>query len=92
MLSDGADPFSCAAGTVNKAASAQFVETEPVVSRRGPLSEAWFVAVAAGAKMIGQFAGLEVSTQASLGVVAGVLGGGVGLSLLLPEPKQSSGT
>lgn len=39
--------------------------------------------------MIGQFGGLEISTQASLAVVAGVLGGGVGLSLLLPEAAKS---
>ncbi len=42
--------------------------------------------------MVGQFGGLEISTQASLAVVAGVLGGGVGLSLLLPEAAQGSGS
>lgn len=40
--------------------------------------------------MVGQFGGLEISTQASLAVVAGVLGGGVGLSLLLPALADSA--
>ncbi|CAM6126575.1 unnamed protein product [Calypogeia fissa] len=35
-----------------------------------------------GAKMIGEFFGLHVPTEVSLGVVALVLGGGIGLSLL----------
>ncbi len=38
----------------------------------------------AGAKMIADFGGFGISTQLSLAVVASLLTGGVGLSLLLP--------
>ena len=39
----------------------------------------------AGLKMIGDFSGVHVGTQLSLAIVASLLGGGVGLSLFLPE-------
>ena len=38
--------------------------------------------------MIADFCGYHVGTEASLAFVATVLGGGVGLSLLLPEPEK----
>jgi TerC family integral membrane protein len=41
-----------------------------------------------GVKMIGDFAGLKIPTDVALLVVASVLGGGIGLSLLLPEPTE----
>ena len=41
-----------------------------------------------GAKMVAEFAGLEVPTDASLLVVGIVLGGGVAASLLLPEDEK----
>jgi len=43
-----------------------------------------------GAKLVLEFAGVEVPTDVSLGVVASLLAGGVGLSYLLPEPEESS--
>jgi predicted tellurium resistance membrane protein TerC len=39
-----------------------------------------------GSKMIADFAGYHISTNASLAVVATALAGGVGASLLFPEP------
>ena len=45
-------------------------------------------ACSAGFKMIADFCGYHVGTEASLAFVATVLGGGVGLSLLLPEPEN----
>jgi predicted tellurium resistance membrane protein TerC len=41
-----------------------------------------------GTKMLVEFAGVEVRTDASLLVVAALLGGGVAGSLLLPAPKE----
>lgn len=35
-----------------------------------------------GAKLGGEFFGYDVSTELSLGVITGLLGGGIGLSLL----------
>lgn len=43
-----------------------------------------------GAKLIGEFVGYNLSVQVSLGIVAGVLGGGIGLSLLLPGETPSA--
>lgn len=40
--------------------------------------------LSAGLKMVAEFSGVGISTQLSLAVVASVLTGGVGLSLLLP--------
>lgn len=40
-----------------------------------------------GVKLIASFIGVEIDTLASLGVVLGTLGGGVGLSLLFPKDK-----
>ena len=42
-----------------------------------------------GSKMIAGFAGYELSTELSLGVVAILLGGGVAASLLLPGPSKA---
>lgn len=41
-----------------------------------------------GSKMIAEFCGAEVSTGASLAVVASLLAGGVGLSLALPQEQE----
>ena len=41
-----------------------------------------------GVKMLLGFADVEIATDTSLLVVAGLLGGGVGASLWLPEPKE----
>ncbi|GMH78735.1 hypothetical protein TL16_g07919 [Triparma laevis f. inornata] len=41
-----------------------------------------------GGKMIAEFGGVEVSTEASLAVVAFFLGGGVGASLILKEDDE----
>ncbi|PSC74363.1 thylakoid membrane chloroplastic [Micractinium conductrix] len=43
-----------------------------------------------GAKIISDFAGYHVPTDVSLGVVTSILGVGVGASLLLPAPAESS--
>jgi hypothetical protein len=43
-----------------------------------------------GAKMVAEFGGFGISTQLSLAVVASLLTGGVGLSLLLPLETLSS--
>lgn len=40
-----------------------------------------------GAKMIAEYAGMEISTAASLGIIASILGGGVGLSFISPLPS-----
>ena len=40
--------------------------------------------------MIADFGGYHVGTEASLAIVATVLGGGVGLSLLLPLPDADA--
>lgn len=42
-----------------------------------------------GAKLIGEFAGVEISTTASLAVVATTLGGGVGASILLKDDADA---
>ena len=42
-----------------------------------------------GVKLVLEFAGFEIPTDVSLGVVASLLAGGVGLSYLLPEPESS---
>ena len=45
-----------------------------------------------GVKMIGEYAtGVEVPTGASLGLIAALLGAGVGASLWLPEGKEGGG-
>ena len=44
-----------------------------------------------GAKLIGEFVGVEISTTASLAIVATTLGGGVGASVLLKEPEAEGG-
>jgi predicted tellurium resistance membrane protein TerC len=41
-----------------------------------------------GAKLVGQFAGVDVPTDVSLMVVGVVLGGGVAASLILPEEDK----
>ena len=41
-----------------------------------------------GAKMLADLGGYHVPTLTSLEVVAGLIGGGVGASLLLPEPEE----
>lgn len=41
-----------------------------------------------GVKILADFAGYQVPTDVSLGVVAALLGGGVGASLLLPAPQE----
>ncbi|GAQ87538.1 integral membrane protein [Klebsormidium nitens] len=41
-----------------------------------------------GAKLIAEFAGLQVPTESSLAVVIGVLGSGIFLSLKFPEEKE----
>jgi len=41
-----------------------------------------------GGKMVAEFGGVEVPTDVSLMVVGALLGGGVGASLLLPEPGK----
>ncbi|KAL4424113.1 hypothetical protein ABPG75_001414 [Micractinium tetrahymenae] len=43
-----------------------------------------------GAKILADYAGCHVPTDVSLGVVAGILGLGVGTSLLLPTPAEES--
>jgi len=40
-----------------------------------------------GTKMVVEFAGVEIPTSVSLGIVASVLAAGVGLSYVLPPPK-----
>ena len=45
-----------------------------------------------GCKMVAEFGGMEVSTEASLAVVAGMLGAGVALSVYNPsEGKEARG-
>ena len=41
-----------------------------------------------GCKMIADFGGVHVDTAVSLGVVATLLAGGVGVSLALPEKQE----
>lgn len=41
-----------------------------------------------GVKMLAEFGGVHIPTDTSLFIVAGVLGAGVGASLLLPEPAE----
>jgi predicted tellurium resistance membrane protein TerC len=41
-----------------------------------------------GAKMIVEYAGVEIPTEASLAVVVTMLGGGVGASLMLPSEDE----
>lgn len=43
-----------------------------------------------GVKILADFGGYHISTGASLGVVAGILGLGVGTSLLLPAPADEA--
>lgn len=40
-------------------------------------------------KLFGEYFGLEISTQLSLGVVASTLGIGVGASLLFPQKEKA---
>lgn len=42
-----------------------------------------------GAKMIADYGGMEISTAASLGIIASILGGGVGLSFISPPTPSS---
>ena len=44
-----------------------------------------------GVKMIAEYAGAEIPTEASLAVVVTMLGGGVGASLLLPDADKKEG-
>ncbi len=43
-----------------------------------------------GVKILADFGGYHVPTGVSLGVVAGILGLGVGTSLLLPAPSDEA--
>lgn len=56
----------------------------------GTQAELECFALCAGFKMIADFGGYHVGTEASLAIVATVLGGGVGLSLLLPLPDADA--
>lgn len=44
-----------------------------------------------GAKLIGEFAGVEISTTASLAIVATTLGGGIWASILVKDDEAEGG-